>query len=370
MTTSKKVLLAVAAFVLAGAGWLYFSRPTALVARATGGTAYKLVPGSVAVLAKFEMNLKSEVGGRVVRSELDPGNPVATGAVLAQLDTGGLELEIERIRNEAEAAKQRIKIGSSLPTELQNAREELENLERMTRAGNYPEAELTKRRRAVRQIEQRLEHEKVNNHQQLQGYEIALKVNQRHLDQMTITAPFDGVVAEVYARPGDLIGANDPIAKIISTDRIVEARISEENFADLRIGQKARVRLISYGAEEFAATVVKLLPTSDPQTQRYVVHLEVGIDPARLVPGITGEVTIVVGERQARANVPRRALFGDNLFVVRGGRVEQRKVEVGFTSLTTVEVLKGVEPGEEVIIDEIDRFRPGTRVRPKLVTAD
>ncbi len=370
MSTSRKVIIGAAALALAIAAYVYFSRPVALVAKVTSGTAYKAVPGSVVVQAEYIMELKSEVGGRVVRSELDPGKLVAAGDVLAQLDTGDLELEIEGIRDKYEAEKRRIAVGSAILLQLQSEQETLENYERLTKSGNYPEAELVKQRRLVKRTEQSLELEKVANQQLLDNYENTLKVKQRQLEKMTIIAPFDGVVSTVMARPGDLINPNWPIATIISTSRTVEAKISEENFADLRIGQKASVRFLPYGVSIYDAAIVKILPTSDPETQRYIVHLDVKIDPEKLVPGITGEVTIVVGERPAKANVPRRALFGTNLYVVKDGRVELREVELGYTSLTTVEILKGVEAGEEVVIDEIDRFRDGDKVRSRLVSTD
>lgn len=370
MKAATKVIIAAAAVGVSIAGYLHFSRPVALVAKVTAGTAYKAVPGSVTVQAEYVMELKSEVGGRVIRSELDPGKHVRAGEVLAQLDTGDLELEIEGIRDKYEAEKRRIAIGSAILLQLQSERETLENYERLTKSGNYPEAELIKQRRLVQRTEQNLELEKVANQQLLDNFENTLKVKQRQLEKMTIVAPFDGVVSTVLARPGDLINPNWPIATLISTSRTVEAKISEENFADLRIGQKASVRFLPYGVNLFDATIVKILPTSDPSTQRYIVHLDVKIEPEKLVPGITGEVTIVVGERHAEANVPRRALFGTNLLVVKDGVVELREVEIGFTSLTTVEVRKGVATGEEVIIDEIDRFHAGDRVRARRVTND
>lgn len=370
MTTGKKLALAAGGLVLAIAAYIYISRPVALVAKVTSGTAYKAVPGSVIVQAEYEMELKSEVGGRVVRSELDPGKHVKVGEVLAQLDPGDLALEIEGIQDKYEAEKRRIAIGSAIFLQLQSERETLENYERLTKSGNYPEAELIKQRRLVQRTEQSLELEKVANQQLLDNYDNTLKVKQRQLEKMTITAPFDGVVSAVMARPGDLISPSYPIATLISTSRTVEAKISEENFADLRIGQKASVRFLPYGVMIYDAAITKILPTSDPETQRYIVHLDVKIEPEKLVPGITGEVTIVVGERQAKANVPRRALFGNNLYVVKNGSAELREVEIGYTSLTTVEIIKGVETGEEVIIDEIDRFRTGDRVRARLVTSE
>ena len=364
----KKTLLVALVAVVAVVGYIYFSRPAALVAEVTSGKAIKAVPGSVIVQAEYEMELKSEVGGRVIKSELDPGKAVKAGEILCQLDTGDLALEIEKIKDEYAAAKRRIAVGSSIELELANARDNLADLERLNRSGNYSDADLTRKRREVKQIEQRFELEKVNNALLIEGYENTLKVKQRQLEKMTITAPFDGVVSMVYARPGDLIGGNSPIATIISTSRTVEAKISEENFADLKVGQKASVRFLPYGAWLYDATITKILPTADPTTQRYIVHVDVDIDHEKLVPGITGEITIVVGEREAKAKIPRRALFGNYVYVVQDGRVQLRNIETGYVSLTTVEVVKGLNAGEQVIIDQLDRFREGDRVRPVVAT--
>lgn len=367
MSTGKRVFLVIGLVAVGAFAYIYLSRPEALVAEVTSGKAIKAVPGSVVVQAEFEMELKSEIGGRVVKSILDPGKTVNAGDILCQLDTGDLELEIEKITSEYEAAKKRIAVGSSIALELANARDDLGNFERLTQSGNYPESELIKKRRSVQQIEQRYELEKVNNALLIEGYENTLRVKQRQLEKMTITAPFDGKVSMVYARPGDLIGGNASIATLISTSRTVEAKISEENFADLKVGQAASVRFLPYGAWLYDATLVKILPTADPTTQRYIVHLEVKIDREKLVPGITGEVTVVVGERDAKAKIPRRALFGNYVYVVEDGRVHLQNVETGYVSMTTVEILKGLSPGQQVIIDQLDRFQNGDRVRAVLV---
>lgn len=363
----KKILILLVVLAVGVAAYLYLSRPVALVAKVTSGEMPKAVPGSVTVQAEFEMELKSEVGGRVIKSELDPGKSVAAGTVLCQLDTGDLQLEIEKIKEDYEAAKRRIAIGSSIALELENAKDDLGNFERLYKSGNFSESDLTKKRRDVQQIEQRLALEKVKNDQDLLGLENLLKVKKRQLEKMTITAPFDGTVSEVYARPGDLIGPNSPIATLIANSRTVEAKISEENFADVRVGQKALVRLLPYGAWLYHATVTKLLPTADPQTQRYVVHLDISdIEPEKLKPGITGEVTITVGEHNAKAKIPRRALFGRNVYVVQDGRIQMRQVKTDYVNLTTVEVTDGLQPGELVVVDQLDRFRDGDRVRTKL----
>jgi hypothetical protein len=70
--------------------------------------------------------------------------------------------------------------------------------------------------------------------------------------------------------------------------------------------------------------------------------------------------------------VPRRALFdSDKVFIVKDGRAERRKVEVGYVSLTKVEIRKGVELGEQVVLESDkggpETIRDGQRVRVQIV---
>ncbi|MEI7553484.1 MAG: efflux RND transporter periplasmic adaptor subunit [Verrucomicrobiota bacterium] len=363
----KKWLFAVAALVAAIVLLLAVLKTEAQVSAVTKGRATNAVSGSVTVQAEFQMELKSEIGGRLLRCELDPGAKVATGAILAQIDPGDLNLEIERIESDYEAARQRIAVGSAIKLELESATENLENFERLTKAGNYAPGELEKQRRLVKQIEQRLALENVARKQEIANFQNTLKVKRRQRDKMTITAPFDGVVSLVYARPGDLINPNVPIATLITTSRAVEAKISQENFADIRLGLKATVRFLGRENDTYEATVVKILPTADAETQRYPILIEVKCPPEVLVPGLTGEVNVIVGSRDAQALIPRRALFGTNVYVVENGRVQLRKVEVGYVSLNIAEVTKGLVPGDLVVVEELDQFRDGDRVRTTLV---
>jgi RND family efflux transporter MFP subunit len=359
----KKLLLLIVVLAAAAAVVVLGLKPEVRASKVARGKAIKPVPGSVIVQAEFEMNLRSEISGRVVQSELDPGRTVRKGSALVIVDTGDVLLEIERTENELQAAKDRIAVGSSIALELETAREEFENFERLTKAGTYPQAELEKQRRKVKTVEQRLALEKVKQQEELDTLENTLKVLRRRLEKMTIVSPIDGVVSAVYARVGDLIGEQAPLATLISTSRTVEARISEENFSGIRVGQKGVARLLGYGGDQYTATVSKVLPAADAATQRYIVHLELDIAPERLVPGLTGEVNLVVAERENALLVPRRALVGEHVLVVRDGVIETRAVEKGYESLTEVEILKGLSEGEWVVTDELERFRDGDKVR-------
>jgi RND family efflux transporter MFP subunit len=342
-------------------------KPTAQVAPVTKGLAVNAVSGNVTVQAEFQMELKSEIAGRIIKSELDPGKEVKAGMILVQIDPGDLQLTLERTETDLDAAKQRVAVGSAIKLELETAQDELANFERMTKSGNFPPGELEKKRRSVKQIEQRVALEDVTNKQAIATLENTLKVTRRQLDKMTIIAPFDGVVSLVYARVGDLINSNAPIATLITVSRAVEAKISQENFADVRLGQKATVRFTGRENDRYDATISKILPTADAETQRYPILLDVKCPIEVLVPGLTGEVNIVVAERDAQARIPRRALFGNNVYVVQGGRVQLRKVEVGYVSLNLAEITKGLTAGEVVIVEGLDKFRDGDRVSTQVV---
>jgi RND family efflux transporter MFP subunit len=191
------------------------------------------------------------------------------------------------------------------------------------------------------------------------------------MEKMTITAPMDGVISYVYAHPGDLIDTGSPIVSLITTTRLVEAKISEEDFANIRPGQKATVIFLPYGEFNYNGTVQKILPTADPETQRHLVDLSItDIPPEKLIPGITGEVTIEVGRRHANAIIPRRALINENVYVVKGGKVELRPVKKGYVWLTGAEIIEGLQPGEQVIVEDLDSFRDGDSVRVQELPSD
>lgn len=370
--TGKRVGQLLLLALIAGGAWYVYAialRPVAIVAPVSSGRAINAVPGSVEVKAEYLMEIKSEVGGRIVASVLSPGLTVAKDEVVVQLDTGDVDLEIERIKNELVAAKTRFELGSTLRADVLNSADTLENLRRQTEAGAFPAAEFEKERRKHQQLEQRMELDEVNLKLAVENLENSLRSRERERSKMTIVAPTAGVISEVSlaARVGDLIGRDNNIATLISSSRAVEAKISEENFAGLRVGQRAAVRFLGYGNQSFSASITKILPTANPETQRYTVHLDVDLPVEKLIPGLTGEVSIIVSQRDDATIIPRRALRGREVLVVAGGRVELRPIELGFVSNTDVEILSGLEQGEIVIVEDLDLYRPGSRVRTKQV---
>jgi RND family efflux transporter MFP subunit len=330
--------------------------------------AVRSVPGTVEVKAEFDVILKSEVGGRVKTSELEIGRRVFKNDVLVTIDSGDVELEIERIKNEIVAAKKKVEVGSTSKSLVANLKDTLDEHERQVNAGSYPKAEFEKEKRNYLQEVQKMTLDEVNLRLVLENFENSLKAKEREKSKMTIVAPTDAVVTAVLARVGDLIGSNAPIANLISVTRTIEAKLSEDNFAAIKLGQRASVRFLTFGNEQYPATISKVLPAADVTTQRYSVYLDVALPAGKVVmPGLTGEVIITIAERANAVVVPPRALVGDYVYVVESGQVALRKVEKGFGSSNEIEILKGVEAGEAVIVEMQDRYHAGQRVRTEVL---
>jgi RND family efflux transporter MFP subunit len=367
--------LAVAAIII-GALFIEierYLRPVAKVEAVISGDAIDAKPGSVTVKEDYSMQMKTAIAGRVVSKDynLDPGLKVNAGDVLVQLDTADNQIELKQDESTYESSKQRIALGSASKYTLESAKADFTNTERLYKLGQVSDNDYQKARRLVQTVEQQLALEQNMNEANLAADETAIAKDKRALEKMTIRAPFDGEVSYVFAHPGDLIDSGSPIVTLITTAREVQAKISEEDFANIKAGQTVAATFLPYGAFVYNGVVKKILPTADPETLRHLIDLTItDIPPEKLIPGITGEVTIVVGRRHADAIIPRRALLNDNVFVVKNGRVELRQVKKGFVWLKGVEILEGLQPGEEIIVEDLENFRPGDSVTTEELPSD
>jgi RND family efflux transporter MFP subunit len=368
-----KALIAVAVLVAVAFGIVQYLRPTARVETVVSGDAVDAKPGSVAVKEEYAMQMKAAIGGRVLSRDykLDTGLKVSEGDILVQLDTGDVDIEIQQAKNALASSKQRIAVGSAATYELESANSDFTNTERLFKMGQVSDSDYQKARRLVETVKQKLALEKVINQENLDSDMTTLAAKELEKEKMTIRAPFAGEVSAVLAHPGDLIDPGSPIVSLITTTRVVEAKISEEDFANIKVGQRATVIFLPYGEWEYNGTVKKILPTADPETGRHLVDLDItDIPPEKLIPGITGEVSIVVGSHPAKAIVPLRALLNENVFVVKDGKVELRHVKPGYEWLTGAEIVEGLEPGEQVVVEDLESFRDGDSVKVEELPSD
>ncbi|MDQ8187893.1 efflux RND transporter periplasmic adaptor subunit [Pelagicoccus sp. SDUM812002] len=357
-------IIAVVAVLAAGAVYFVSSmKPVATIAKTKRHVAVRSVPGTLQVVAEREMDIRGDLQGRVLDSNLELGATVKEGDILMSLDLGDIDIAIEKLGIEMEAANLILEQGSSRQFSLITQQERLEDVKRRFEAGEASKSEVEARERDITSTEQAIEAELNSKEVRIAQLKNELKLLERQREKMTIRAPMDGVITEVLAYRGDLISGGQEVARMISIDRIVKVKVSEENFSGIELGQIARVKFLGYGDSTFDATVSKTLPVADPVTQRYTVHLDVDIPTEKLFPGLTGEATITLDERDRALIIPGTAIIGDRVFVVEDGLVSMREIEKGYGSMTNVEILSGLDEGDQVIVEDLDLFKIGDQVR-------
>ena len=147
----KKEIVVAGAILMGAGGWFGYRMflPLAGVAKVVRGTAVLAVPANVVVEPEFVMEIKSEQGGRISRCEVKKGQEVKAGDVLMEIDPQDLQLEIERIEVDYNAAKSRIELGSPLRFEIATAEENLKNSTRMFDTGRLAKVEFDRAKRSV-----------------------------------------------------------------------------------------------------------------------------------------------------------------------------------------------------------------------------
>lgn len=350
--------------VAAVGGWLIY-RQTALsapVAKVVRGTAFQLVPANVTVFAET-MEVRTEQSGRIIQRHVKLGQEVKAGDLLFEIDPRDIEIEIAQIETQYKATKARLELGSPLRFDVSTQEENLKNSTRLFESGRLAKVELDRAQRALQQLKDRLATEEIDNRERVENLENQLRLRRRARDKMNILAPADGTITEPLAQPGALVGGGSMLARVISRTRIVQAQISEENFAGVRPGLPVKVSFLGHGGKNYSGKVESLLPTADERTKRYTALLSLDMPVEELIPDLTGEAGIMAGKRENTLLVPRASLAGGRLWLVRDGRVEIVKVNTGYVASNVAEITEGVKEGDLVIVGDLSLYKAGQRVR-------
>jgi RND family efflux transporter MFP subunit len=197
-----------------------------------------------------------------------------------------------------------------------------------------------------------------------------------------MTAPFDGVVTQIYAYTGALLPAGTSSAK----DQSALCRLSQNDLlrlvipvperavADIRDGEQVEVE-VSALKKTFSGKIARFSDQIDPTTR--TMHTEVTVPNANyeLVPGMYAGVKIPLHAVSNVLTVPVQAIQstgtgqGTVLIVNSTNHLEKREVKVGLMTATDAEVLSGLGEGDTIVFGEQNQFKEGQLVAPQLVEA-
>ncbi|MDD5657962.1 MAG: efflux RND transporter periplasmic adaptor subunit [Elusimicrobia bacterium] len=181
-----------------------------------------------------------------------------------------------------------------------------------------------------------------------------------------VPSTLDGTVARLYLDRGAHVTPETPIALVVDqSEVIVRADVPERYAGRVALGQAARVRVDAYPGREFSGRIWRVSPVVDPATRSSVIEARLDNVSGRLRSGMFGELTLVTGRHARVASVPKEALSeegGAAVFVVKDGRASRRRVKVGLRGDAYVEILEGVQPGEQAVVFGLYGLRDGSPV--------
>jgi HlyD family secretion protein len=196
--------------------------------------------------------------------------------------------------------------------------------------------------------------------------EAAVELANLQLDEATIEAPFDGIIAELYVTEGTSAGPQTSVALEVSNQVEMSIGVEESRIGRVSKGQNAALQVEAYPGQDFPAVVSSIAPVADKDTHTFAVKVTPLDEAGLLRSGMFANLSILVDEKQNTLLVPLDAVTEVNgqtsVYVVKGNIANLRPVTVGLTSDGYVEILSGLEEGETVVTAGQSNLTDGAKV--------
>ncbi len=352
--------------LLAGGGaYYYFNYATigsADVAYVKRGTAITSVYGTVNVDPVEQIIVRTRNYGQLTAWKVKSGDPVKKGQVLVGITDDSLQRQIDSAQSNVAQAKVRQSIGPGSAAALKNQQIEVDKITKLVEAGNLAQVELDKSKNVLTQLQEQVQNETIALQNDVDAQQRGLDGLQAQFKQNDIVSPLDGIVLNIYANAGEFLPQETQLCRIGSAANQIVANVNEEDIGDLKPGMKAQIRLYAYPDKNLTGTLLTI--GSTPVNQAYPVSFSLDDSAPSLLPGMTGEMNVIIGEHKNALTLPTRALrHGSTVLTVVDHVVHQVQCHIGFRTLETSEVLDGLDEGTAVILQDQDHFKPGMYVR-------
>jgi cobalt-zinc-cadmium efflux system membrane fusion protein len=173
---------------------------------------------------------------------------------------------------------------------------------------------------------------------------------------MTLNSPIEGKVVTTAAVVGAMVDQSKEILTIIDPKLLwVDAEIYEKDVAKVKIGQAVEVVVPAFPAERFAGKVSYIADMVHEETRTITVRTEVNNEDERLKPGMFADVSLFFGRGGPVLAVPLTAILEEGrqkvVFVREKDGFVRREVETGAVNGHYQQIVKGLQAGEEVVIE-------------------
>ncbi|MBM3521936.1 MAG: efflux RND transporter periplasmic adaptor subunit [Alphaproteobacteria bacterium] len=287
--------------------------------------------------------------GIVAKIAFEEGQVVKSGQALLELETRERKAELDQSRSELDQAR----------AARDDARQKLERGRQLVATGAFTRARLDELDQVLRQAEARVG-----------AAEARMRAVDARLDDVRITAPFDGRVGMRKVSIGALLQPGAEITTLDDLSRIKLDFAVPENFLEkLRPGLATFARTNAYPNRVFEGKVSVVDSRVDPVTRSVRVNALFENTEQLLKPGLFLSIELALSKRDNALMIPEEALVPEGaqqfVFVVRENRAVRTRVVLGARLQGEVEVVEGVKLGDTVIVRGTSRVRPNQPVQPR-----
>lgn len=354
----KLVLATVIVAALAGGGWWLVKTGK------IGGDSHEAIPERLLTKAEkrdidfsvevagdvapsFQLDIKSEVSGKIKGLHVEAGDTVKSGDLLAEIDDRDLLTEKQ-----------------SLLTEIDGAKLEMEKDKR-----NYERSkELFESKLVSREQFDNLTSEFDISQNNLVRAQRKLEIMEEKLRKTKVISPIDGTVLTLPVIEGQVVVAaasvnsGTTLMTVANLEKLlVQTHVNQVDVARLKVDQAVRLKVDSLKDVTMSGKISFIAPVATVKNSVKGFDIEATIEnpSARLRPGMTVNLNIPIAKADSAISVPISAIFrGDGnkkvVYVRNGEATERREVKIGVTNFDFAEIKDGVQEGETVLLIEPD----------------
>ena len=313
-----------------------FSMPVE-VAVARQDTVVDAIAATGQIEALQAIELKPEVEGRINDIVAREGQEVGQGGALFRIDDAEAKAELARAQAEWDLASQALKRTRDLQSQNASSAADVERAEAAER-GTHAQVDLLKIR----------------------------------VDRSTVRAPFAGVVGQRFVSMGDYVTTSTRMATLQTVNPQRAAFQVPEKYAQkLRSVQLVRFRVAAIPGEEFVGTVDFVDPVVQLPSRTILIKARVPNPQHKLQAGMFIEARLATDVRPSAVLVPEESVLpmqgATFVWVVREGKATRRQVGLGVRIPGFVEILSGIDAGDQVVVGGLERLSEGMPVNATVV---
>jgi RND family efflux transporter MFP subunit len=369
------------------AAWV-LTRPAAVAVRAVvpqtlaGGAApaaNSVLDASGYVVARRQATVSSKVTGKMIELDIEEGDHVKAGQVIAKLDDSNIRAALAEAGAQLDYAKAGL---AETEVNMANAQRDYDRQSALLKDHFVSQAAVDTSHTTLDALHAQLATQKSN----IEVAERALEVADRNLDDMTVRAPFSGVVTVKAAQPGEIVSpisagggfTRTGIGTIVDMDSLeIQVDVNENFINRVKPGQPVSAKLNAYPDWTIPAHVLAVIPTADRSKGTVTVRIALDAKDPRILPEMGVRVAFLdevaaaaagtapaSGTAAAGFKVPADAVqvagATGAVFVIHGDTVERRAVRVGANGADGVTILSGITATDRLAAGDLTRLQDGT----------